>query len=627
GGPGGRLLPLQGRRGRAVPEPPGRRGRRVRGGGHDRRRRLLRLGPVHQVRRHLPGRRADAARGRRLPAVRRLRARPRGAHHGHRQQGGGRGRRGVPPRARGRRAGRLLRAVPLRAVDGEGRAPRPRRAGAGEPQDAGVDARRGRRGPEGLGGVHPAGRRVPPAQRRGLGRGRHRGRPGGAGGPGVRDGPGGARRLPRTARHADLSTAGTAAEGGWSTPLRPPSGALRGPAGGHRREGAGRRFRTARPDLGTVPPNNCLIFRKTGEINLKQQSSATRTHQLDHELPPRNDSFTTLGHSFAIRTAVRTTQLAIIAQSHVKPAFVTLRTKYGAGLHHTRYHAVRPLEHGLTSLFGVMTISWVGAGRPPAPTGATLPHPVSRPTGPAAGPAPLSCPEREPRCPVSSIPNESGHQRPSAKAGPAPSRRTVLMAGAAGAVFVPALAACGGGSGGSGSGGGRLRVGVAGGSSNDTVDAHQPTDNPDIARVYNLYAGLCRFASDFTVQMALAESLEPNEEADVWTAKLKEGLTFHDGSPVNADALIFTLERITDPDRPGTSAEQLSKMKRDDLKKVDDLTVEIPFEEPYVTFKELCAEYAMGLVPEGYDPESPVGAGPFKFEELTKGERSVFSAF
>ncbi len=228
---------------------------------------------------------------------------------------------------------------------------------------------------------------------------------------------------------------------------------------------------------------------------------------------------------------------------------------------------------------------------------------------------------------MSSIPNESGHQRPSAKTGPAPSRRTVLMAGAAGAVFVPALAACGGGSGGSGSGGGRLRVGVAGGSSNDTVDAHQPTDNPDIARVYNLYAGLCRFASDFTVQMALAESLEPNEEADVWTAKLKEGLTFHDGSPVNADALIFTLERITDPDRPGTSAEQLSKMKRDDLKKVDDLTVEIPFEEPYVTFKELCAEYAMGLVPEGYDPESPVGAGPFKFEELTKGERSVFSAF
>lgn len=226
---------------------------------------------------------------------------------------------------------------------------------------------------------------------------------------------------------------------------------------------------------------------------------------------------------------------------------------------------------------------------------------------------------------MSSLPTESDHQ-PAADAKAAPSRRTVLMAGAAGAVAVPALSACGSG-GGSGAGGGRLRVGVAGGSSNDTVDAHNPTDNPDIARVYNLYAGLCRFAADFSIEMALAESLEPNDDADVWTATLKEGLTFHDGSPVNADALIFTLKRITDPDKPGTSAQQLSTLKRDELKKVDDLTVEIPFEEGYVSFKELCAEYAMGLVPEGYDPEEPVGAGPFAFSEFTKGERSLFTAF
>ncbi|WP_017623325.1 ABC transporter substrate-binding protein [Nocardiopsis chromatogenes] len=229
---------------------------------------------------------------------------------------------------------------------------------------------------------------------------------------------------------------------------------------------------------------------------------------------------------------------------------------------------------------------------------------------------------------MSSLPTDSDHQPTARDAKAAPSRRSVLMAGAAGAVVVPALSACGSGSGGDGgSGGGRLRVGVAGGSSNDTVDAHNPTDNPDIARVYNLYAGLCRFAADFSIEMALAESLEPNDAADVWTATLKEGLTFHDGSPVNADALIFTLKRITDPDKPGTSAQQLATMKRDDLKKVDERTVEIPFEEGYVNFKELCAEYAMGLVPEGYDPENPVGAGPFAFSEFTKGERSLFTAF
>ncbi|GAB3494155.1 ABC transporter substrate-binding protein [Nocardiopsis coralliicola] len=220
---------------------------------------------------------------------------------------------------------------------------------------------------------------------------------------------------------------------------------------------------------------------------------------------------------------------------------------------------------------------------------------------------------------------ESGHHQP-ASPDSAPSRRTVLMAGAAGAVVVPVLAGCGGG-GGSSEGGGRLRVGVAGGSSNDTLDAHQPVDNPDIARVHNLHAGLCGFAPDFSITMALAESVEPNEDADVWTVTLKDGLTFHDGSAIDADAVIASFERITDPDKPGVSGEQLSTLKRDDMKKVDDRTVEIPFDGPLVTFQELCAEYATGIVPPDFDPENPVGAGPFQFSEFTKGERSVFTAF
>ncbi|GAB3462264.1 ABC transporter substrate-binding protein [Streptomonospora sediminis] len=206
-----------------------------------------------------------------------------------------------------------------------------------------------------------------------------------------------------------------------------------------------------------------------------------------------------------------------------------------------------------------------------------------------------------------------------------PTRRTVLKAGAAGAVVVPALAACGGGS--SEAGSGRLRVGVAGGSAQDTLDAHTPTDNTDIARCHNLYASLCYFETDYSIKMALAESVEPNDDATVWTVKLKKGLTFHDGSPITADSVIHTMRRITDPDTLAVNAEQLSTMKRDDLERIDDRTVEIPFSEPYVMLLDLLAEYSMGIVPEGYDPEHPVGAGPFKFAEFTPGQRSLFSKF
>ena len=100
GGPRRGLLPLQGRRGRAVPEPPGRRPGRVRGGRHDRRRRLLRLRPVHPLRPDLPGRRADPQGRRRLPPVQGVRPGLRRRARGGRQQGHGPGRPGLPARAR-----------------------------------------------------------------------------------------------------------------------------------------------------------------------------------------------------------------------------------------------------------------------------------------------------------------------------------------------------------------------------------------------------------------------------------------------------------------------------------------------------------------------------------------------
>ena len=107
------LLPLQGRRGRAAAQPPGRRPGRVRRRRHDRRRGLVRLGPVHPVRRDVPGLRADRCAASACtgstsatPATS-ASQRARG-----RQQGRRRGRRGLPARARRRRPARPGSAGP-----------------------------------------------------------------------------------------------------------------------------------------------------------------------------------------------------------------------------------------------------------------------------------------------------------------------------------------------------------------------------------------------------------------------------------------------------------------------------------------------------------------------------------
>ncbi|GAA3748855.1 peptide/nickel transport system substrate-binding protein [Spinactinospora alkalitolerans] len=216
-------------------------------------------------------------------------------------------------------------------------------------------------------------------------------------------------------------------------------------------------------------------------------------------------------------------------------------------------------------------------------------------------------------------------------------RRDVLRFGAAGAVVAPALVACGSAANPDAyvrqqdyddpRRGGRLRIGIAGGSAADSIDAHIAVDNTDIARVFNLYDTLCAFGTDYAIEMALAESIEPNAEATVWTVVLREGVKFHDGRDITAADVAFSLRRITDPDDPKTGAAGFATLDRDGIEAVDERTVKVPFTEATVNLLDVLAEYYSGIVPQDYDPAAPVGSGPFKYQDFTAGVRSLFTRF
>src|SRR5680860_745583 len=103
------------------------------------------------------------------------------------------------------------------------------------------------------------------------------------------------------------------------------------------------------------------------------------------------------------------------------------------------------------------------------------------------------------------------------------------------------LAACGSDSDGGGSKtGGLLIHGATGGSSKDTLDAHAPVTNPDIARVSNLFEPLLFWDSDYALAPALAEQVVPSADALTWTITLREGVTFHNGKDVTAEDVLFS---------------------------------------------------------------------------------------
>jgi peptide/nickel transport system substrate-binding protein len=165
---------------------------------------------------------------------------------------------------------------------------------------------------------------------------------------------------------------------------------------------------------------------------------------------------------------------------------------------------------------------------------------------------------------------------------------------------------------------------MTGGGSSDTLDAQALVSLPDQARILQLYNSLVEFDLDAKLKMSLAEEITPNAAATEWTVRLRPGIEFHNGKLLTADDLIFSFQRIMNPKSPKPGAAQLSLLDYKRLKKIDNRTVRFPFTSPFSPFVQLLADYYYFVVPVGYDPQRPVGTGPFKYKSFTPGQQSVF---
>lgn len=169
--------------------------------------------------------------------------------------------------------------------------------------------------------------------------------------------------------------------------------------------------------------------------------------------------------------------------------------------------------------------------------------------------------------------------------------------------------------------GGILRVGLTGGSAADTADAHSPVNNGDIARTVNLYDPLLMRDDDYVLRPRLATSFKPNAAATVWTATLRTGVRFSDGSPLEPEDVVYTFKRITDKKDPKVIASGLTML--DDVVKTGPHTVEFRLSDPNSVLDDQIGQYAGGIVPRGYDPKKPIGTGPFVLESFAPGESTV----
>ncbi|AXI53142.1 HTH-type transcriptional regulator SgrR (plasmid) [Pseudoseohaeicola sp. NH-UV-7] len=138
----------------------------------------------------------------------------------------------------------------------------------------------------------------------------------------------------------------------------------------------------------------------------------------------------------------------------------------------------------------------------------------------------------------------------------------------------------------------------------------------------NVFEGLTRFMADGSVVPGLAESWEISEDGLTYTFKLRDGVTFHDGTVMDAEDVKFSLDRARAED--STNAQKALYAGIRDVTVLDPLTVQLSLGEPNGSMLfNLAWGDAVIVAPESIETikTAPVGTGAFKFVNWVQGDK------
>src|SRR5918995_315811 len=221
-------------------------------------------------------------------------------------------------------------------------------------------------------------------------------------------------------------------------------------------------------------------------------------------------------------------------------------------------------------------------------------------------------------------------------------RGTVLGMGAGTIGFL--ASACGSGDDGGGGGGGDApssnqqtqgvqkggKVTAAINSPAGAIDPITVADDGSLAVLAQCGEYLVWSDSELNAVPRLAESWEPNEDASVWTFKIRQGVKFHDGKEMTAEDVAASINRLADPDSASQALSAFTGfLTKDSAKATDATTVEFTLEAPNGSFPYLVSSdnYNTIILPADYDggyEDNQIGTGPFKLEKFTQGQGATY---
>lgn len=172
-----------------------------------------------------------------------------------------------------------------------------------------------------------------------------------------------------------------------------------------------------------------------------------------------------------------------------------------------------------------------------------------------------------------------------------------------------------------------LRIGYAATPLN-TLDPHRASSMTDGNFMSLALETLVLLDADGSPIPHLATSWSVSDDSLTWTFQLREGVTFHDGTLFNAEAVKFSFERLLDPSIGAPARSEFIVIS--EVEAVDEHTVRFHTLEPYAPFIASLAHYGGNIVsptavqadPDGSSVR-PVGTGPFVVEQLSSSQASA----
>ena len=157
------------------------------------------------------------------------------------------------------------------------------------------------------------------------------------------------------------------------------------------------------------------------------------------------------------------------------------------------------------------------------------------------------------------------------------------------------------------------------------LDPHTSSGTSALLVLEQVYDTLVRPGADLRPQPGLATRWEVDDDGIVWTFHLRRDVTFHDGTPLQADDVVASLQRVR---ATGADSSRLDLVA--DLRAPDDLTVEVELDHPAADLPaRLGASPRLAIVPaeaiEQLDETGtpPPGTGPFRQVSPVDGDGGI----